>query len=396
MSEPTPPDELGFSRSSRVVVAIAAAAVIGGAFAFGYSRHQKAHGQVPIAGGDRAIRVEVVAPVELSSDRALELPGTIRPLEETRIYPRISGYVRRWLVDIGDQVTAGQLLAEIDAPELAAQLAQARALLAQARATVKQAIAQRDYSKSNSARYSSLSDQQLVSRAQVEQTSAQAQTDEANVAAAQSNVAAQEANVRRLTELAGFARVVAPFAGTVTTRSIDRGALVSEGNATPMFTIAALDPVRVFVDVPQTIAPSVRSGTAATISVREYAGRTFTGAVTRAAGALDPELHTMTTEIRVPNGDRALLPGMYVQAQLTLPAPRKVLEIPATALYNDAQGLRVAVVDAQSRIRFAPITIERDTGRTLHVATGLAGGERVVKIAIPSITEGALVEVAKK
>jgi membrane fusion protein (multidrug efflux system) len=396
MSDPS--EDLGFpvpppAHSSRLRVALVLGVVVAGAFAFGYARYRQAHGNVPVLAEGRALRVEVVRPAALATDRALELPGTVRALEETRLYPRVSGYVRRWLVDIGDKVQAGQLLAEIDAPEVDAQLVQARAQLAQARAAVQQATAQRDYSKSNTARYATLSDQQLVSKGQLEQTQAQAQTDEANLAAAQSAVAAQEANVRRLTELAGFAKVTAPFAGTITTRNIDRGALVTEGNATPMFTVVAIDPVRVLVDVPQTVAASIVAGTAATVTVREYAGRAFAGTIARSAGALDPELHTMTTEIRVPNPDGTLLPGMYVQAQLALTSPRRVLEIPATALYNDAQGLRVAVVDAQSKIHYAPIAIERDTGATLHIATGLTGDERILKLAMPSLAEGAVVEV---
>ena len=126
--------------------------------------------------------------------------------------------------------------------------------------------------------------------------------------------------------------------------------------------------------------------------MREFAGRQFPGKVTRSAGALDPELHTMTTEIQVPNADGALLPGMYVQAALTLPVPHRVVEIPATALYSDAQGLRVATVDAQNKIHFVPITIERDTGATLQIATGLTGDERIIKIAVTTLAEGDLVE----
>jgi membrane fusion protein, multidrug efflux system len=395
------PDELGFSlpppaRSSRLVVALAVTALAGGAFAIGYVRHIQARGNVPVAGtGDgRPVRVEVVKPVRLAGDRALDLPGTVRPLEETKIYPRTTGYVRRWLVDIGDKVTAGQLLAEIDTPELEAQQAQARAAVAQARAAVTQATSQRELSKANAARVTTLSEQQLVSKAQVEQAAAQAQTDEANVASAQSNVAGQEANLRRLGELAAFAKVTAPFAGTVTTRSIDRGTLVSEGNGTPLFTVVATDPVRIFVDVPQSLATSIRPGIAAVVTARELGERKLAGTVARAAGALDPELHTMTTEIRVPNADGALLPGMYVRVQLKLPVPAPAFEIPATALYNDAQGLRVGIVDEGSRLRHVPITIERDTGATLHVATGLTGDERVVKLALPGLPPGSPVEVA--
>ena len=397
----TEPEDLGFplpspARGSRVGIVVVAAIVIGGAFAFGYLRNRAAHGNViaPTAEA-KAERVEVITPKVLASDRALALPGTVRPLEETQIYARTTGYVRSWKVDLGDKVAAGQLLAEIDTPEIDAQLAQARAQLAVARAAVKQASAQRDFSKSNTSRFETLANQQLVSKAQVEQTQAQAATDEASVASATSSVAAAEANVRRLVELQAFARVVAPFAGTVTTRSVDRGALVREGSTTPMFTIVATDPVRIFVDVPQSIAPSVRPETPATITVREYGGRVFAGKVTRSAGALDPELHTMKTEIQVPNPDGALLPGMYVQAALTLAVPHHTLEIPATALYSDAQGLRVAVVDKAHKVHFAPITIERDTGATLQVATGLTGDERIIKIAVPSLLEGDAVEVAK-
>jgi RND family efflux transporter MFP subunit len=143
------------------------------------------------------------------------------------------------------------------------------------------------------------------------------------------------------------------------------------------------------------VAPGVHTGVEATVTCREFPGRKFPGKITRSAGALDPDLHTMTTEIQVPNPDGTLLPGMYVTAELTLPVPHRVVEIPATALYNDAQGLRVAVVDAQQKAHFAPITIERDTGATLQVATGLGGDERVVTIAVPGLAEGDPLEVGE-
>ncbi len=392
-------EDLGFalpapSRTSRTGVIVVLALLLGGLLVFGLSQRGKAHERTALpTATTRAIRVQVVKPKVIDSDHALELPGTVHALEQTKIFPRATGYVRRWLVDIGDKVTAGQVLVEIDTPDLDAQLAQARAQLGQAQAAVKQVIAQRDYSRSNNQRFESLADQKLVSKSQVEQTQAQASTDEANLVAAEANVAAQQANVRRLVETQGFARVVAPFAGTITTRTVERGDLVTEGTNTALYTLVATDPVRVLIEVPQTVAPSVRTGVEATVTCREFPGRKFPGKVTRSAGALDPDLHTMTTEVQVPNPDGTLLSGMYVQAELTLPVPHRVVEIPATALYSDAQGLRVAVVDAQQKAHFATITIERDTGATLQVATGLGGDERVVKIAVPGLAEGDLLEI---
>ncbi len=394
-------ENLGFdlpapAKASRTGVLLVLVVLVGGAFAFGYARRNAAQSNVPVPTNDKSdLHVQVTRAHVLQSDHAIELPGTIRALEQTKLYPRATGYVRRWLVDIGDKVKAGQLLAEIDTPDLDAQIAQARAQVAAAHATVNQASAQRDYTKSNAARYQTLSDQQLVAKSQVEQTQAQASTDEATLAAAQSNVAAQEANLRRLIDTQAFAKVTAPFAGTITTRSIERGQLVTEGTATEMFTLVATDPVRIFIDVPQTVAPSVRVGTDVAVTVREFAGKTFAGKVTRAAGALDPELHTMSTEVQVPNPDGALLPGMYVQVALTLPVPHRVLEIPSTALYSDAQGVRVATVTAQGKIHFLPITIERDTGATIQIASGLTGDERIVTIAVPGLAEGDAVEATE-
>ncbi len=394
-------DDLGFPlppppRGSRIGVIVALAVVVGGGFAFGYLRKgsRSEARTTDIASETKAPQVEVIKATTLSSDHALSLPGTVKPLEETKLFARVPGYVRAWHVDIGDKVTAGQVLAEIDTPELAAELSQARAQLLSARANVKQAAAQRDYSKSNSSRYTTLADQQLVSRSQVEETTAKAATDEATVSAAESNVTAMEANVRRLVELQGFAKVIAPFAGTITMRNVDRGALVQAGGTTPMFTLVATDPVRIFVDVPQTIAPSVKNDTPATISVREYGGRTFAGKVTRSAGALDEDMHTMVTEIQVPNADGALMPGMYVQAAITLPTPHRVLEVPSTALYADADGVRLATVDAQKRVKFVKIVIERDTGATIQIASGLTGDEQIIKIAVPGLRDGDAVTVA--
>lgn len=400
----TPPpgdrDDLGFdlphpARMSRVRVAIVLAIIVGAAFVLGYLPRRTARARLdaaPAAAAETTPRIEVITATEVKSDHALSLPGTVTALEQTTLYPRVSGYVRRWLVDIGDHVKEGQLLAELDTPETDADLAQARAQLAQAKAALVQAKAHADFSKTNAARYEQLGAQNLVAKAQVEQNQTQAGTDEANVVAAQAQIAAAEANIRRLADLKTFAQLTAPFAGVVTARTVERGALLTAGNTTPLYTIAATDPVRVFVQVPQSVAPSVKADIAVTITAREFAGRTFTGKVARTAGALDPGTRTMNTEVRVPNPDNALLPGMYVQASLSLPVPHRVLEIPSTALYNDAQGVRVAIVD-HGKIHFTPIVIERDTGATIQVASGLRGDEPIVKIAVPTLAEGDAVDV---
>jgi RND family efflux transporter MFP subunit len=292
-------------------------------------------------------------------------------------------------------VTEGQLLAEIETPELDQELAQARAQLAQAQAGVVQANANREFAQTDLQRYQQLAPSGYASRQELDQRQASAAVTTANVNVAQAAVTAQRANIQRLVQLKSFARVTAPFAGTITARTIDRGTLVSAGNATPLYRLAATDPVRVFVQVPQDVAPSMRTGTAAHVTVREFAGRTFEGQVARTAGALDAASRTLNTEVRVPNSDGALLSGMYAEVALTLPTPHRVLEIPATAVQSDARGLRVAVVDADDRVHMTPIVVERDTGATVQVSTGLQGDERVVRIAGAELTDGTLVEVAR-
>lgn len=402
---PGPPaDDLGFqlpppaamTRTRGLALGVGVVVVLGAAFASSYLPRRSARAALEEgvrAGEGAAPRVTVIAPQPVSSDRALVLPGSVQPLEETVVYPRVSGYVRRWHVDIGDRVEEGQVLAEIDTPELDQELAQARAQLVQANAGLVQAKANRDLSLSSVKRYEQLVPAGVAPAEELEQRQGQAHVAEASVTVAQAAIAAQQANIQRLSDLKRFAKIAAPFAGTVTSRTVERGALVTAGNATPLFKISATDPVRVFVGVPQDVAPSVRVDAPAKVTVREFAAQPFEGTVARAAGALDAATRTMNTEVRVPNPDGKLLAGMYAEVALTLPTPRRALEIPATALYNDAKGLRVAVVDPGDKIRFAPIGVERDTGATLHVATGLDGSERVVKLASAELSDGMVVEI---
>lgn len=338
-------------------------------------------------------RLAVVSPKRLRNDRQLVLPGSVRPLSETTLYPQTNGYIKDFLVDIGDRVAEGQPLLEIETPELDQQLDQARAALAQAEAGLGQARANRDYSNTSLARYKVLRPSGVASQQELDQRSAEALVSAANVTAAQAAVAVQQANLRRLVQTKRFARVEAPFAGTITVRSIDRGSLVTAGNNSPLFRLVATDPVRVFVQIPQDIATKVLPGQPASISVREYADKPFTGTIARTSGALDPATRTLTAEVRIPNPDNQLLTGMYGDVTLTLASPHAVYELPGTALYNDAEGLRVAVVDAHSQIHFVKVTLERDLGATIQIASGLTEQDRVVRLANVSWTEGKHVEV---
>jgi RND family efflux transporter MFP subunit len=398
-------DDLGFdlpapaslSRKRAFVLAAIVIGVLGSAFALGYwprRRDQAALEQRAKATGESILRVEVIVPKIDSSHHALTLPATVQALQETTIYSRADGYVRRWLVDIGDVVADGQLLAELDTPELDQQLDQARAQLAQAQAAIVQANANRDYSRSTLKRYEPLTAQGVASQQDLDQRQAQAAVDEANVKVTEANVAAQQANIRRLGQLKGFARVVAPFAGRITARTVEIGALVTAGNSAPLFRIVDVDPARIFVQIPQDVAPSIRPNLDAKVTVREFPTRVFAGSVTRASGALDPASRTMMTEVRVPNADGALIPGMYAQVSLELAYPHRVYEIPATAVTNDAKGMRVAVVDADDNVHLVPIVVERDTGATFEVSNGLSESDRVVKLASTSLFDGRHVAIA--
>lgn len=395
--------ELGFdlpapakaSPARLVLVLGGVAAVLAAAFVVGYlPRHQarKELEQDAKTAGESILRVQVAVPKSKTSDRAMELPGSVMALEEATIYPRASGYLRTWKADIGDKVAEGALLAEIDTPEVEQQLSQAKAELARAEASLVQARANKAYSLTTLDRMKDLAPKGVASQQELDKSNSQAQVDEANVDVAQANIEAQKANIRRLQQLQGFSRVLAPFAGRINSRTVERGALVSP--TTAMFKISQTETMRVFVQVPQDVAPNVAAEQSAKVTVREYPGRTFEGKVARTSGALDPMSRTMNTEIRVPNPKNELLGGMYAQVALTLPSPHRVWELPATAVMTDAKGVRVAVVEG-NKLHLVPVTIERDNGATMEIATGLKEGDKVVKLGSSELVEGRLVEVAQ-
>jgi membrane fusion protein, multidrug efflux system len=394
-----PAGDLGFalpapvrvSRGKLVAAALVAALVLGGAFLASYLPRRSAASALARAAEATKSGVPtlaVLSPKLISNARTLRLPGSIQPLEEAVIYARASGFVSRWFVDLGAKVKEGDVLAQIDTPELDQELSQARATHARAVAAEVQATAQRDLAKTRFDRTGKLVDAGIAAQQDLDTAEAQSAVGDADVNVAQANVQAERANLRKLGDLRGFARVTAPFAGTITERSVDRGSLVTAGNATPLFKLAATETVRVYVQVPQDLAPAIAVGGTASVGVREFAGQTFEGHVAHTSGALDATTRTLTTEVRVPNPDGRLLSGMYAEVSFALQSPRKVFELPATALANDARGLRVAVVNANGQIQFVPIVIERDLGATLLVASGLDGSERVVQIATAELEEG--------
>lgn len=343
--------------------------------------------------------VQVTPVIRASAGGDLMLPGTIQALHEGVIYARVGGYVKAWHADIGSIVRAGDLLAEIDAPELEQEVQQAQQQVAQTQATLGLA-------KADLARWRSLAADSAVSREELDQKTAAFD-------AAQANNGAAQANVRRLTEMQHFTRVTAPFAGVVTARNIDIGSLISANGSTgapiaaggtaaqsmgSLFRLAETDTVRTYVPVSEADAPSITPGLAAEVTVQEIPNRKFAGRVARTAGALDPGSRTMLTEVDIANPGFVLVPGMYAQVQLHLTRRTPALIIPASALVVRSAGTQVAVVDnpgagATTAIHLVPVVVGRDFGGTVEIQSGLSEGANVVSNPSADLTDGMNVHV---
>lgn len=376
-----------------VVTGLVGAAIVGALVVVGVVPRLKARAMTRddhARAESREARVLVARPVRAAAGSGgVSLPGSISPVQETLIYPRINGYVRAYRVDLGDAVTEGQVLAVIDNPEVEQELRQAQGAVAVARAGVAQARTQLALARVESARYGALVDSGIVSQQETAARRGQAEVGEANVAAATAALAGAEANVRRLQELKGYATVRAPFAGVVTARNVEVGQLVTAGSAAgqAMFRVSKTDVVRVMVNVPQLYAPGVRVGAAATVRLREFPGRSFRGTITRTSGALDAATRTLLTEVRVPNTDRTLLAGMYAQLQLVVERAAAPLYVPATALVANAEGTRVAVVEGGA-IRWRAVVIDADLGDRVAVVEGVREGDEVVVTPSDRLTDG--------
>jgi len=340
-------------------------------------------------------RVKLSTAVAVDRGHALTLPGSLVASRLAMINARATGYVRRWRVDIGDRVRAGDVLADLDTPELDQQLQQARATLKQQEAALEQAVANGAFAKITASRQDVLVGQGLVAKQDADQADVQFKVGEANVHASEANVAAAQANVRQLTQLVSFGRVVAPFDGRITQRTIEVGSLVIAGGAAgsvPLFRIETIDPIRVFVQVPQAFAPSVKEAAAARISIRQMPGQVFEGRVTRTAGTLDPALRTLNVEIDVPNPKGELLGGMYAEVTIAVASAHRAVRVPSSAVITDARGVHVATVDAAGRVHLVEVVRGLDNGREIELVEGLVGGEHVIASPGGDVVDGARVE----
>ena len=328
--------------------------------------------------------VNVVSVKRASPSGELLRPGTVQAIREAALYARSSGYVRRFHADIGAHVAAGALLAEIETPELDQELAQARASLGQVRAADALARTSLD-------RWRSMVKDSAATRQELDER-------EAAFQAAQANVAASEANVRRLEELQSFARVVAPFAGTVTARNVEVGQLVSPatgGGTRPLFTLSQADTGRVMISVPEAAAAQLHPGSDAEVVVASLGGEKFKGRVVRTSGAVDAATRTMLTEVDVPNPTARLLPGMFAQVRLAVQRLTPGVLLPANALVSGATGPQVALL-RDGRVHYTPVQLGRDLGTEIEVLSGLDEGATVVVNPSDDVAEGTTVRVASK
>ena len=326
--------------------------------------------------------VAIVAPARAANSAGLDLPGRLQAYISAPIYARVPGYLKSWKHDIGSKVKAGDLLAEIDTPDLDQQLRQARAALSVAEANAKLA-------QITAQRWQSLANTDAVAKQDVDTRTF---TWNANVA----QVKAAQATVDQLVAEEGFKRLLAPFDGIVTDRETDIGALINvgAGGGPELFAVSETSKLRVYVNVPQNYVPSVPPGTKATIRVPEHPDKTYSGTVEASAQAVIPTSGTTVMELIVDNSAGELMPGDYASIHLQIPAAVNVLSVPSSALIFDAKGLSIATVDAHNRVLLKPVSVERDLGAVVELASGLSPNDRVIQNPPDGIGNGAEVRLA--
>ena len=328
--------------------------------------------------------VAVVQPQSEPGNDELVLPGNLQAFEESPIFARTNGYLLRWYKDMGSKIQKGELLAAIDTPEVDQELSQARA----SREQIKAALG---LAKISADRWANLRKTDSVSQQEADQQASGYQQ-------ALANLAAGDANVRRLEELESFKNVYAPFSGVLTRRNVDPGALINSGGQSAgkeLFDIARVDPLRVYVSVPQAYAPNMKVGMKATVTLQEFPGQKFLGTIARTADAIDPATRTLNTEVDVPNKDGKLLPGSFGQVHFATGTSIPRITIPVNAMLFRAEGPRVAVVDKDGKVHLRPISIGRDFGATLEILGGLEVSDQIIINPSDSLEEGQKVRVAK-
>jgi RND family efflux transporter MFP subunit len=339
------------------------------------------------------ITVAVARRAALDADRTL--PGNSLPLFEAGLYARTTGYLKRRLVDIGDRVREGQLLAEISAPDIDDQLAQAQANLAQAQANLVKARADNDFAKSEEIRYGRMVPTGAISKEDYESKVQAAKVTAAVIVAMEAAISVNAATVQRFADLQGFQKIMAPFPGVITARNVDAGDLIAADTPSTtkeLFHLMRTDTLRVFVNVPQAFATGIKVGQDAGVYRRDQPANQFAGKVTRTADALDPNTRTLLTEVQVKNPDNALRPGMYLQVRFAFDRTLAPLVIPSAALATRDGAPRVAVLDAQNRVQYRTVDLGRDFGVEIWVINGLQEGERVVVHPGDDLPEGTVVD----
>ena len=373
-----PAQRAGVTRGTRIVVIVALLLLALGAGRTIVSRMANARVlEANVAeGAVQYVKTTVVRTSE--GGQTIALPGSLQGAQQAPLAARSAGYVKRWTKDIGSHVAKGELLAVIESPEIDQQLSQAEAVRGQTAASLGLA-------KSTVERWEALRKKDVVSQQELDER-------RSGLTQATANLAAAEANVQRLRQLQGFTRITAPFDGVITKRNVDVGDLIDSSGKT-LFVLTQMDPLRVYVNVPQSYAQLVRPGQKVVITQSELRGQSFAGEVARTSASIDPATRTMQVEVALPNKNGALLPGAYVQVELPL-AGGRALVVPTNVLLFRGEGTRVAAVDAANRVHLKPVTLGRNLGEAIEVIDGIAAGDRLVVNPSDSLGEGDTVAVA--
>jgi RND family efflux transporter MFP subunit len=377
-----PPEQPVLSRRGLRITAIALVAIAAIVVASGLMTRRMADARLSEWAEAQAVpTVAVNIPDPRGKRTTLDLPGRLEAYSQAQLYARVSGYLKDWKADIGTPVKAGQLLAEIEAPDLDQQIMQAEAGVASAQANA--ALAGQTLQRGQS-----LVTSGAVSKQDLDQRSA----DSANK---QGLVKSAQANLDRLRVLEKYKRITAPFDGLVTTRTTDVGALINAGGGGPaLFVVSDTSRLRAYVNVPQNYVPGVRIGTKAQLVVPEYPGRTFTAIVEASSQSVDAASGTTRMLLVVDNAAGELMTGAFANVRLELPNPETTMSVPASALIFDQSGVRVATVGADNRVTLKQITIARDLGREVEIASGLAADDRVIESPPDGIATGNEVRIA--